>query len=277
MSGPHEALEHAEHAAHGGGHGHAPASKLIGLTMGLIGVLIAFCAAMVGSERNELTRTMIEQTQSHADYTSASTKFRLVMMELEKQRLSPAAAPGVELTTPDLKAAHAVLERFVRLYVDYSKERSISKTWADSYAPLIEAHFEAAEGYERAQLIAEIGIVISSLAVLLASRSAWLIAVVLGVVCIGQLGRTYFHTREMVLKSGSLVEHSEEAYKELRKAHGGANEDEKTVELLDPGAKIRNAIAAAAAEHEASAKQGSSENHEAAEKPAAPEANEEKK
>ena len=54
MSEALDALEHAEHAAHAGGHGHAsPDSKphgpgkLIGLTMALIGVLIAFCAALV--------------------------------------------------------------------------------------------------------------------------------------------------------------------------------------------------------------------------------------
>jgi hypothetical protein len=79
MAGPHEKLEQAEHTAH------VP-SKHIGLTMALIGVLIAFCAAMVGSQRNELTRTLIEQTQAHSDYSSASTKFRLIMMELEKLR-----------------------------------------------------------------------------------------------------------------------------------------------------------------------------------------------
>jgi len=40
----------------------------------------------------------------------------------------------------------------------------LSKKWADSYEPLVEAHFDAAESYEHAQLIAEIGIVMASLA-----------------------------------------------------------------------------------------------------------------
>src|SRR5438270_8606721 len=91
MGGAHEKLERAEHASHGDGH-HGGSNKLFGVTMALIGVLIAFCAAMVGSERNELTRAMIEQTQAHSDYTSASTKFRLIMLELEKQRARVAAA-----------------------------------------------------------------------------------------------------------------------------------------------------------------------------------------
>jgi len=244
MSEAHESLEHAEHAAHG-------SNKLIGLTMALIGVLIAFCAAMVGSERNELTRTMIEQTQAHSDYTGASTKFRLVMMELEKQRLSPAVTAAGETATPEIERAHSVLERFIRLYADYSKERSFTKAWSDSFKPVIDAYFEAAEGYEHAQLIAEIGIVIASLAVLLGNRPAWYISIVLAVVCVAQIGRVYLHTRGTLGVAESKVEHAAEAYQELRKAHTGANEDEKTVDQLDPGGKIRAAIEESGEKHAA--------------------------
>jgi hypothetical protein len=42
MAGSHEKVERAEQTSHVG-------SKHIGLTMALIGVLIAFCAVMVGS------------------------------------------------------------------------------------------------------------------------------------------------------------------------------------------------------------------------------------
>ncbi len=236
----HEALEHAEHAAHANGHDHshdapagkAAAGKLIGLTMALIGVLIAFCAALVGAERNELTRTMIEQTQAHSDYSSASTKFRLIMLELEKQRgaATANAAGGGDKT---------VLRRFLRLYTDYSKERAVAKEWSDEYNPLVQAHFEGAEGYEHAQLIAEIGIVLASLGVLLNSRSAWLLSIVFALVCVVQLGRTHLHTRHEVAEASERVHHGEEAYKELRKAHTGANEDERTVEQLDPDGQLR--------------------------------------
>ena len=129
MSEAMEALEHAEHAshaAHGGGDGKAPA-KLIGLTMALIGVMIAFCAAMVGGERNELTRTMIEQTQANSDASSASIKFRLIMLELEKQRGATAAAGAA--------SGSSTLPRFIALYSDYAKERKFSKDWAHSGYP----------------------------------------------------------------------------------------------------------------------------------------------
>ena len=216
--------------------------------MALIGVLIAFCAALVGGERNELTRTMIEQTQAHSDYSSASTKFRLIMLELEKQR-------GASTANPTNGGDQPVLRRFLRLYTDYSKERRYSKEWADSYSPLVQAHFEGAEGYEHAQLIAEIGIVLASLGVLLGSRSAWLLSIALAVVCVVQLGRTNLHTRHEVAEASERVHHGEEAYQELRKAHVGANEDERTVEALDPDGKLRAenepATVASGSEHSA--------------------------
>ena len=265
MSEALEALEHAEHAAHAahaGGHDHAAPdgkahapSKLIGLTMALIGVLIAFCAALVGGERNELTRSMIEQTQAHSDYSSASTKFRLIMLELEKQRGAAAAAATAGA------AGNPVLPRFLRLYTDYSKERALSKEWSDSYDPMVQAHFEGAEGYEHAQLIAEIGIVLASLGVLLGSRSAWLLSIVLAVASVGQIGRTELRTRHEMTEATEHVHHNAEAYQALRKAHTGANEDEKTVEALDPGGKLRaaneaNAAAAGGGEHAGGGEKG---------------------
>ena len=241
----HQTLEHAEHTAHAAGaHGHdEPAAggkvrvsgKLIGLTMALIGVLIAFCAALVGAERNELTRTMIEQTQAHSDYSSASTKFRLIMLELEKQRGAQAANPALATDGGN----QTVLRRFLRLYGDYSQERALSKGWSDSYDPLVQAHFEGAEGYEHGQLIAEIGIVLASLGVLLGSRSAWMLSVVLALACVVQLGRTNLHVRHEVAEASAHVHHGEQAYRDLRKAHTGANEDERTVEALDPTGKLR--------------------------------------
>src|SRR6266566_9763074 len=110
----HQNMEHAEHAAHSSDHGesHGGHNKLFGVTMALTGVLIAFCSAMVGSERNELTRAMIEQTQAHADFTSASTKFRLIMLELEKQRARVAAAR-------DTTGGWSPVERFIELAGDY--------------------------------------------------------------------------------------------------------------------------------------------------------------
>ena len=234
MSEAHEMLEQAEHASHSGGGHHVGNNKLFGVTMALIGVLIAFCAAMVGSERNELTKAMIKQTQAHSDFTAASTKYRLVLIELEKQHARVASAR-------DTPGGWSPVQRFVELAADYGDERNLSKNWADSYEPLVNAHFEAAEGYERAQLIAEIGIVMASLGVLLVNRAAWLLSVLLSAGCIVQVARTYFPTRHEVLEANEQIARTGEAYAGLRKVHVGANEDETAIAQFDPDGNIRAA------------------------------------
>ncbi len=222
-----EQSEEGEHSGHGG-------NRLIGLTMGLIGVLIALCAAQVGGARNELSRNMIEQTQATSDATSASTKYRIVMIDIEHLRAEPAASVPTQ-----------VRERFVRLYSDYAKERMITAAWAASYQPLVEADFKAAELFERSQLIAEIAIVFASLAVLMTSRPAWYFSMVLAVCSLGQLGWTYVHTRQQAEPIEKLVEQQRDAYQELRRAHTADHSDEAAVDALDPGGAIRKAIEAA--------------------------------
>src|SRR5215472_10311633 len=81
-----EQMEHAGHAGHGG-HGHgghdAGPGKAIGITMALLGVMLAFCAAMVGSERTELISTMVEQANKWGIYQSETTKLRVISGNLE--------------------------------------------------------------------------------------------------------------------------------------------------------------------------------------------------
>jgi len=212
--------------------------KLFGITMALIGVLVALCAARVGSERNELTKTMVKQTQAHADYTAASTKYRVALIELEKQHARVAAAR-------DTPGGWSPVQRFVELSSDYGDERDLSKKWSDSYEPLVNAHFEAAEGYEHAQLIAEIGIVMASLAVLLSSRLAWLFSVLLSAGCVVQMACTYLPTRREVSEAHERIERAANEYTKLRNVHSSANEDEQAIDLLDPDGKIRAARRAA--------------------------------
>jgi len=227
MSSLQEKLERAKSVA--------VSSKHIGLTIALIGVLIAFCAAMVGSEQNRLTRTMTEQTQAHSDYSGASTKFRVVMDDLQK--LSTQSSPQ-STTAAQLQE----LKRFLRLHLDYSRERDSAKRWADTYQPAIEAHFDAAEGYDNAQLFAEIGIVVASLAVLLSNRTAWVLSILLAVISIGVLTSTFVKTRRTVSNAVANIRQAETAYQQLRKAHLTENGDERILEEVDPGGKIRAEI-----------------------------------
>ena len=228
MSSLQEKLERAESAAH-------ISSKHIGVTIALIGVLIAFCAAMVSSEQNELTRTMTEQTQANSDFSGASTKFRVVMDELEKLRSQSSHESTDGGLLPELK-------RFLRLSLDYSRERDSAKTWVDTYQPAIEAHFDASDGYDNAQLVAEVALVVASLAILLSNRSAWVLSILMGVVCIAMLTSTFLKTRRSVSRALGNIRQAENAYQQLRKAHLSADQDQRTLDELDPGGKIRAEI-----------------------------------
>jgi hypothetical protein len=201
-----------------------------------------------------MSRAMIEQTQATADATSASTKFRVVMISVEQLR----ALPAIPAQTR---------ERFVRLYDDYSKERKITDAWAKSYQPLIDAHFEAAEGYEHAQLIAEIGIVFASLAVLMSSRTAWILSMLLAAGSIGVAGKTHVETRAHLGTVVATIEHHLDAYKELRRLHVGDHSDADAADALDPGGAIRKTIeqaekAAAAATPDKGAEHGAAHGAE---------------
>ena len=229
--GAHESLEHAEHAAHSGGH----TAKHVGVTMGLLGVLIAFAAAMVGSQRQELVTSLMDQSWAHSSYTAAATKFRIVMVELQKMRGTSQPATSAENASPAVKSS-------LRLYANYAEERKLAETWDDSCEALIDAHFDAAEGYEHAQLIAEVAIIIASLAMLMTSRAAWLVSVVVGVLGLGQIGYTFVGSRNAIHEHHDKVHHAQEAFEELIGKHLDTAEDEATVNDLDPGGSIRASI-----------------------------------
>ena len=228
--GAHESMEHAEHAAHSGHTG-----KHVGVTMALLGVLIAFAAAMVGSQRQELITSLMDQSWAHASYTGAATKFRTVMVELQRMRGTTQPATSVENAAPSLKT-------FLHLYANYTEERKLAEAWDDSCEGLIDAHFDAAEGYEHAQLIAEVAIIIASLAVLMSSRAAWLTSVVVGVLCLGQIGYTFVGSRNAIHEHHDKVHHAQEAFEEQIEKHLDTAEDEATVNDLDPGGAIRATI-----------------------------------
>jgi hypothetical protein len=209
--------------------------KLFGVTVALIGVLIAFCSAMVGSERKEFMRAMIQQTQSHDDFTAASTKMRLTFIELEKQRakLDGKSAPaGTESPVP----------RFIELAGDYKSERNLAKAWDDSFNPVVEAHFEASERYEKAEFVAEVAIIIASLAVLLANRSFWATSLVISAIAMGALGYTYVRTEHEVAHANAKVHETQLAFDSVRNSHSSANDDQKVLDRIDPDGSIRSGV-----------------------------------
>lgn len=221
MSEATELLERMEHAGHGGGHGHGDdhakkgPGKAIGVTMALLGVMLALCAALVGASRTELIKTTVEQSNKWSVYQSEATKFRVIEADVEMlHALTPSKAElakfeqklaevhgksgkGDDEDTAEVKAAIEVStveladvltpdkedeDRLAGIGAKYKQDMAEAKEDAEAYDLAIEAYHDAAEGFERAQLCAEIGIVIASIALLLGSRPVWLVSAAIGVV-----------------------------------------------------------------------------------------------
>lgn len=241
----HEIAEHIEHAAHGahgdGGHGHGGhgghgahgggPGKAIGITMALLGVMLAFCAAMVGAARTDLIATMVEQSNRFSSYQAESMKYRVMQADVEMlhaitptrgevdkfesrlRDIKRVSGKDDDEDTQELKSAIAVSAKELAdvltpdpedeqhlhgLAKRYEHDMNEAREDAECYDDKIEAHTYAAEWYERAQLAAEIGIVIASVALLLSSRLVWYVALVFAFGGAGVIGRTYVHTSSLI-------------------------------------------------------------------------------
>jgi hypothetical protein len=210
--------------------------------MALLGVMLAFCAAMVGSARTELIATMVEQSNKFSNYQSESMKFRVMQADVEMlHAITPTKAEVAKFSTrlqevkrvsgksddedtAELKAAIALsateladvltpdpedeahLKSMANRYEHDAKE---AKEDAECYDDKIAAHFDAAEWYERAQLAAEIGIVIASVALLLSSRGVWYVALVFAIGGAGIIVRTFVHTHGMLEVAEKKIEEAQ--------------------------------------------------------------------
>lgn len=242
--GAHEALEHAEHT------GHAHGSKQMGVTMAILAVLIAFCAAMVGSQRQELMTTLLDQSWAHSSWVAASVRSSMVGSDLQKLHGQPGAA-----TNP-------ALPQLLHLDSDYSTETKLAKEWDDACEPLIDAHYDAAEGYEHAQLIAELALIIASVAILLNNRMAWIVSLVIGAVCVAFIGYTFISARSAIEENHHKVDHAEKAYDEHTENDLDSKGRDQLLNDLDPGGKIRSTFATAEARHDEHAAEPSKEKPE---------------
>jgi hypothetical protein len=214
-----EKLEHAQHIAHGG-HDGDRLSMAVGITMAMLGVLLAFAAAKVGGERTELVRGLVDQQHAHAQFQAQDVKHRVAVLTL--QNLHAEAEVGRTNAKDMLFMADSV-DR-------YLKEAAAANIWVDAYDPAIEAHVEGQEHYERAQLAAEFGIVVASIALLLRRRAPWLLAMALGVVAVVLLALTYRTTHAIVHDAEVKIEDSGKIFEDMRLADKTTATDQAIVD-----------------------------------------------
>jgi Domain of unknown function (DUF4337) len=251
-----EEMEHAAHAGHEGhGEGHddkkGGIGKYIGMTMAILGVMLALTSALLGGSRNKLIATMVEQTNTAGRYQAVSMKYRTLMAQLQQlHALLPADASDFEKAEKEIDSVSSEADktqvaaikvnrletakilntvtptgsdvlRFVELVRDYQEEKEKAEKWTESYEDLIVVYEHGAEHYEWGQLCAEFGIVLASIALLLQSRAAW-------------IGSMSFGTGALVLivyafsVQQSGLAHAEHEVEEAKKAYLALNMDEKS-------------------------------------------------
>jgi uncharacterized protein DUF4337 len=273
MSEATELLENMEHAGHGGHEGHSgpaahgqkPLAKYVGITMAVLGVLLAVCSAFVGGTRTELVTTMVEKNNVMTRYQAASTKFRLLQANLQQMNALLPADPAkfdalgktideaaTKATGENAQIATMVrdlhdqlimtvipttsdLKRFVEIARGYKEETKAAYAWKESHNDAIEAYEHAGEHYEWAMLAAEIGIVIASIALLLSSRIAWIASIGLGVTCVALMVITNIQSRSALHAAHHEIEEARDAYHKVsneEKAEAADEELFKTIEHM---------------------------------------------
>jgi hypothetical protein len=228
------ALEHAEHISHSG-HGHGAPERLstyIGITMAVLGVLLAFCSALVGSERTLLVQKMIEQQNAHAKYQAQNTKHRMVFVALLQSH-----ALGLSGATPTLRKDDMLT--LANTFDRYLAEAEAGREWTESFDEMIKVHAEAQEAYEHGLLAAEIGIIFASIALLLKRRPVWLISLVLGGLCIFLVANTWVHAGHQAQEQAQVIAAKEKRYVEMRKKGNTDEADQKLVRSMAEWAKTQ--------------------------------------
>ena len=217
-----ESLEHAHHVAHGGGHESSPLSTRVGITIAILGVILAFAAAKVGGERTELTQALVDQQHANANYQAQDVKHRMAILSL--QNLHAEAEVG-KTGAADMYAMAMSAER-------YEGEAAVAKTWVDAFDPMIETISESQEHYERGQLAAEFGIVIASIALLFKRREPWFLSIALGLLAVVLIFMTWMHGHATVHDAKEKVDAAETKFDEMRAANKTTDKDRALVEQV---------------------------------------------
>lgn len=260
MNEAHELAEKIEHAGHGSGHGgHGGGiGRHAGITMALLGVMLALCAALVGGARTELIATMVEQSNTYQKYQAQRMKHRIMITQLAtlhalspsrrelarfNEQLTALSGPDANLkaalglsTTELVKIIEPRAEdqtRLLNMTKRYGDEQEAAAKWAESYEEAVHAHTLAAEHFEWGQLLAEIGIVVASVALLLSNRKAWYLSVALGAGCVCILAWTYIDTRGHIHHAEDEIAETKAAYQKLRKNGETEKDDEEILSEVE--------------------------------------------
>lgn len=262
----HQAHEHIEHAGHEAGHESGNRlARWIGLTIAILGVLLAVCSAQLGAARTELISTMVEENSAKSQHTAVANKYRMLQAQLQHlhaampdpehlaKKDKEARALAAEVKNPDAQNSIRVtqlqtdkllntviptpddVERFLALIDRTRVQAAAAKQWSESYRDAVEVHKHTAEHFEFALLSVEIGIVIASVGLLLAkqqriAQAAWGTAVVLGLVSLGIASTTFVANQRTLHAAEEKIQTSERYFTGMNKEEDDVAQDKKLEE-----------------------------------------------
>lgn len=177
MSGTHEHLEHAEHAQHAS---HSSFDRRVAVTMAIVAALLAGLAMLSHRLHNDTllhstNKGQLEVQESNAWSQYQAKRMRQQMDRLERKTLALlAVAPGQE------KARDKAIAELDEEELRYKKELADLKTKAEGIQADVKkakelahhAHLQA-NWMDFAHLAMELGLVLSSLAVLTKRKPFW--------------------------------------------------------------------------------------------------------
>jgi hypothetical protein len=114
------------------------------------------------------------------------------------------------------------VEHFEKLAHRYEGDMKEAKEDAESYELAVRAHEDASEWYERAQLGAEIGVVVASVALLLSSRRIWYVSLVVGALAIAIIGRTAWTRHSAMIVAEKAIEDAKQHDARMEENEGSA-------------------------------------------------------
>jgi hypothetical protein len=229
--------------------------------MAAIGILLAISSALVGATRTELIATMVEQTNTAGQYQTVSTKHRILQTNLRRMHArlpkekapepeekaktgDPAAASVVELVRFEgasvLGAVTPVqddVDQFAWLVLKFKDQLEAAEKWTRSFDATIETQKVAAEQFEWAQILAELGIVLSSVALLFRSRVPWLLSVMLGVGSLVIVSWTWVDTNARLERSERLTVEASRRFVALSSEAADQAADEDLVKEIEEALK----------------------------------------
>jgi hypothetical protein len=188
-----------------------------GLTISLLGILLTICAALASGERSLLTRALLEQTKARAEYHAQDVKHRVAVVALQQVH---ATRHGADAT---VRQEASRLALTVERYLDESR---LARDWSESFDPLVTAHVDAAQGFDRAQQCLEVAVLLISLAMLINGWRTWMAGLALGFVAAGLMGTTYLRDAAPVNRATIEIAVAAEAYRASRD-HGRTTDAER--------------------------------------------------